>query len=117
MSALPRLKRRPEFLRVAATRRKSVAAGLVLQFRRRRAGEADTDLARVGFTVSRKVGNAVQRNRVRRRLKAAAAKVMTDHAMAGVDFVVIGRRNALTRPFSDLIGDLTASLRKLDAYR
>ena len=117
MSALPRLKRRPEFLRVAATRRKWVTPGLIVQVRPRPAGEADTEQARVGFTVSRKVGNAVQRNRVRRRLKAAAGKVMTEHAQTGVDFVVIGRRNSLTRPYSALMGDLTTALKKLATYR
>jgi ribonuclease P protein component len=117
VSAVQRLKRRPEFLRVAATRRKWVATGLILQIRPRPAGEADTDDARVGFTVSRKVGNAVLRNRARRRLKAVADKVMTEHAQGQVDFVIIGRKNTLTRPFSALMGDLTTALKKLDAYR
>ena len=85
--------------------------------RRSPAGEADTDDARVGFTVSRKVGNAVLRNRARRRLKAVADKVMTEHAQGQVDFVIIGRKNTLTRPFSALMGDLTTALKKLDAYR
>ncbi|NQU58369.1 MAG: ribonuclease P protein component [Rhodospirillales bacterium] len=117
MSAIPRLKRRPEFLKVAATRRKWVASGLIVQLRSRPSGEADTEQARVGFTVSRKVGNAVARNRVRRRLKAAAEIVMTEHAQQGMDFVIIGRRNSLTRPFTALEGDLTTALKKLDAYR
>ncbi len=117
MSEISRLKRRPEFLRVAATRRKWVAPGLIVQLRQRPGGEAGTEWARVGFTVSRKVGNAVARNRVRRRLKAAAQNVMTEHARPGADFVIIGRRNSLTRPFSALEGDLTTALKKLDAYR
>ena len=117
MSTLPRLKRRPEFLKVAATRRKWVASGLIVQLRPRPSGEADTEQARVGFTVSRKVGNAVARNRARRRLKAAAEIVMTEHAQPGVDFVIIGRKTSLKRPFSDLEGDLTTALKKLDAYR
>lgn len=117
MSALPRLKRRPEFLRVAATRRKWVTPGLILQIRPRPAGEADSDAARAGFTVSRKVGDAVRRNRARRRLKAAADTVMTEHARPGFDFVIIGRKTTLTRPFAALLGDLTKALKKLDAYR
>ncbi len=117
MSAVPRLKRRPEFLRVAATRRKWVAPGLIVQIRPRPAGEADTDEARVGFTVSRKVGNAVQRNRARRRLRVVADTVMTEHALEGFDFVIIGRQNTLTRPYSALVRDLTTALKKLDAYR
>jgi len=117
VSALSRLKRRPEFLRVAATRRKWVASGLIVQIRPRPAGEADTQGPRVGFTVSRKVGNAVQRNRVRRRLKAAAREVMTEHAPPGTDFVIIGRKVSLTRSFPALVGDLTTALKKLAAYR
>ncbi|MBT4934266.1 MAG: ribonuclease P protein component [Rhodospirillaceae bacterium] len=117
VSAIPRLKRRPEFLKVAATRRKWVASGLIVQSRPRPDEETDIRQARVGFTVSRKVGNAVARNRVRRRLRAAAENVMTEHAQPGMDFVIIGRRNSLKRSFSDLEDDLTTALKKLDAYQ
>jgi ribonuclease P protein component len=118
MAALERLKRRPEFLRVAATRRKFVAPGLILQARRHEPDGADAPPPlRVGFTVSRKVGNAVARNRARRRLRAAAEAVMTGHAAAGEDYVLIGRAGTLTRPFPALLADLEAGLRRLGAYR
>ena len=130
MAALERLKRRPEFLRVAATRRKYVAPGLILQARRRDApgsapgqaggavpGDAGLTPPRVGFTVSRKVGNAVARNRARRRLRAAADQVMPSHAAGGEDYVLIGRAGTLTRPFADLVADLEAGLKRLGAYR
>lgn len=117
VSVLPRLKRRPEFLRVAATRHKWVAPGLIVQVRKRSVGEAGTSDARIGFTVSRKVGNSVKRNRVRRRLKAAADKMMTQHAQGGMDFVVIGRKNTLKRPFTALMADMTVALKKLKTYR
>ncbi len=118
MAALERLKRRPEFLRVAATRRKFVAPGLILQARRHEpAGAGVPPPLRVGFTVSRKVGNAVARNRARRRLRAAAEAVMTGHAAAGEDYVLIGRAGTLTRPFPALLADLEAGLRRLGAYR
>jgi ribonuclease P protein component len=130
MAALERLKRRPEFLRVAATRRKYVAPGLILQARRRDApggapvqaggtvqGDAGPIPPRVGFTVSRKVGNAVARNRARRRLRAAADQVMPSHAAGGEDYVLIGRAGTLTRPFVDLVADLEAGLKRLGAYR
>lgn len=116
-----RLKRRFEFLRVAAAKRRFVAPGLILQARPRRVSDArvagiGADAVRIGFTVSRKVGNAVARNRARRRLRAAARQVMGDHARGGNDFVVIGRAGTLTRPFGDLVGDLEKALRRLDAY-
>ena len=115
MAAFDRLKRRPDFLRVAGTRQKSVTPGLILQARPREAAEAET--FRVGFTVSRKVGGAVARNRARRRLRAAAEAVMPAHAAAAHDYVVIGRAATLTRPFPALIDDLCAGLRRLGLYR
>jgi ribonuclease P protein component len=117
VAALERLKRRPEFLRVAASRRKFVAPGLILQARRRDGSGGDGTGPRVGFTVSRKVGNAVARNRARRRLRAAADQVMPRHAAAGEDYVLIGRAGTLTRPFVDLVADLEAGLKRLGAYR
>ena len=117
VSVLPRLKRRPDFLRVAATRRKWVAPGLIVQVRKRSVEEASTKDARIGFTVSRKVGNSVKRNRVRRRLKAAADIMMTKYAQGGMDFVIIGRKNALKRPFTALMADMMAALKKLETYR
>src|SRR5262249_45255473 len=71
MVAVGRLKRRPDFLRVAAGRRRWVAPGLILQALGRSAdgSTADDGPARVGFTASAKVGGAVVRNRARRRLR------------------------------------------------
>jgi len=112
-----RLKRRREFLRIAAEGRKWAAPGLVMQARRQDA-ETGRDMAgcRVGLTVSRRVGSAVDRNRARRRLRAAAEQVMPSHARADHDFVLIGRKATLTRPFAALVGDVETALRKLDAY-
>ncbi len=120
---LTRLKTRPEFLRVTRARRKWAAPGLILQVCPR--GELDegaghefgANQIRVGFTVSRKVGGAVVRNRARRRLRAAAEQVMTDHALGGRDYVLIGRRATTDRPFEALVGDIETALRKLGAYR
>ena len=117
MSVLPRLKQRPDFLRVAATGQKWVTPGLIIQVRERSYREISTNEARIGFTVTRKVGNSVKRNRVRRRLKAAAAEIMTKYAREGIDFVIIGRKNTLTRPFTALTDDMTMALKKLRTYR
>ena len=117
-----RLRRRREFLRVARGRRKWAAPGLVLQAReaagdsdraRETAGDAE---ARIGFTASRKVGNAVARNRARRRLRAAARQVLRASAKPGHDYVIIARQATLSRAFADLVGDLELAVRKLDAH-
>jgi ribonuclease P protein component len=109
-----RLKRRSEFLRVAGARRKCAMPGLVLQARRQdEAGGA----TRVGFTASRKVGGAVQRNRARRRLKAAAGQIVPGHAKAGFDLVLIARGATAKRPFRALLADLTAALKRVGAWR
>jgi ribonuclease P protein component len=118
MAVVERLKRRPEFLRVAGARRKWVAAGLILQADRRiPPGEGASDGLRVGFTVSRKVGNAVARNRARRRLRAAAALVLPRCAAPGHDYVIVGRAATLTRTFAGLTEDLEAGLRRLGLWR
>ncbi len=81
--------------------------------RRGDAGDDDGNEARVGFTVSKKVGNAVARNRARRRLRAAAEEVLPQLADRGTDYVLIGRKTTLTRPFAALRQDLEAALRRL----
>ena len=120
-----RLKRRAEFLQVAAANRKWVAPGLILQVRRQPSPEPSSDRAvpaadvapvRVGFTASRKVGNAVRRNRARRRLRAVAAEVL-EHAEPGTDFVLIARPATVDRDYRALVDDLTAGLKRLKLYR
>lgn len=106
-----RLRRRSEFLRVAQTGRKFAAAGLVLQA----APSVDREM-RVGFTVTRKVGPAVVRNRAKRRLRALAAEILPLHAAPGHDYVMIGRATTATRDFTGLRHDLAAALKRLKLW-
>lgn len=107
----PRLKRRAEFVRIAAAGRKVATAGLVLQ-----ALERDDDgPARLGFTVTKKIGNAVVRNRTRRRLKEAARLVLAERCplgtdVVGIDLVLVGRQGTGKRPFAALQEDLRRAL-------
>ena len=70
---------------------------------------------RVGFTVSRKVGNAVVRNRVRRRLREIARQVIPGQARPDLDYVLVGRQGAIARDFSALRGELLDALKRLKA--
>jgi ribonuclease P protein component len=116
MTALERLKRRPDFLRIADGRRKWVTSGLILQTLARASGDEAGAVIRVGFTATRKIGNAVVRNRARRRLRAAAASVMARHAATGFDYVLIARAETRTRPYAALVGDLETALRRLGTW-
>ncbi len=111
-----RLTQRPEFLRVAASRRRWVTPGLILQVAESSAA-GPQPVFRLGFTASRKVGGAVQRNRARRRLRAAARGLMPVHAVPGMDYVLVARAETVTRPYASLVGDLEAALRRLKLWR
>jgi len=70
---------------------------------------------RVGFTVSKKVGNAVARNRVRRRLREIARMVIPEQARSDLDYVLVGRQGALVRDFAILRQELVEALKRLKA--
>ena len=105
---MERLRQRADFL-AAATGIKVPAAAFVLQARKR----ADDGPVRLGFTVSKKVGNAIERNRVRRRLKEIVRLSGADRMQSGHDYVLVGRRAALKVPFARIAADFQAALRRL----
>ncbi|MCC8429190.1 ribonuclease P protein component [Reyranella aquatilis] len=108
---LGRLPNRSDFLRVQAGRRCAMP-GFVLQVAPLPPGLAFPAI-RVGFTVSRKVGNAVVRNRVRRRLREVARLVIPHGARADQDYVLVGRQGAIGRDFTVLQAELREALRRL----
>lgn len=87
--------------------------GFVLQLA---PADAQVPTARVGFTVSRKVGNAVERNRVRRRLREIARSVIPVQASPAFDYVLVGRQAALRRDFATLQAELVEALKRLKAW-
>lgn len=114
--AVERLKRRADFLRVAASRWKYATPGLVVQMRQRE-DMSSNPAARVGFTVTRKIGSAVTRNRARRRLREAARAILPEVAAPGCDYVLVARQGTIGRPYAELVGDLKSALTVLAAKR
>lgn len=105
------LKKRSDFLAVAAVRQKWTTPAFIVQVAPRPDGNAVCGL---GLTTSKKmVGNAVQRNRARRRLRALAREVLSASGKRGVDYVLIAREAALTRAYEDLRKDLLWALTRL----
>ena len=86
--------------------------GFVLLVRKR--GD-DDDLVRVGYTVTKKIGNAVVRNRMKRRFRALVRETFPDHAVAGADHVLIGRSSGIERDYATLAAELKRALGKLAA--
>ena len=109
---MERLRQRADFL-AAASGIKITATAFVLQARKR----ADDGPVRLGFTVSKKVGNAVERNRVRRRLREIVRLVDANRMRSGHDYVLIGRRAALKVPFARIAEDFEGALRRVHARR
>lgn len=117
-SGLATLKARSDFLRVAGARRKAVTPGLILQAAARPAvaekAAGGAAAIRVGYTASRKVGGAVVRNRAKRRLRAAAARVLSQCGRPATDYVLIARAVTAERPYAALVADLEAALRRIE---
>jgi len=115
---MERLTQRADYL-AAAAGVKVPAAAFILQARAR----ADADVPRFGFTVSKKVGNAVERNRVRRRLREIVRLAVADDAsaaasfVAGHDYVLIGRRAALQMPFERIAAEFAGALKRAGKRR
>jgi ribonuclease P protein component len=104
-----RLRRRRDFVAVAGTRRRWVAPAFVLQAGPRGA----PDEIGLGFTASRRIGNAVARNRARRRLRAAARAILPGAARPGYDYVLVARPAILTCPFNVVLSDLATAFARV----
>ena len=114
MATIERLKKRPDFLAAAEGRRfhteRMSAQG------RLRTTDGQPGL-RLGFTITKRVGHATERNRIRRRLREVVRLADAARLQAGHDYVVVGRRPALTLPFARIAQDFDGALRRLHAGR
>jgi ribonuclease P protein component len=101
------MRKRADYLKAASARRQGTG-GFLLQARDR----ADADpMVRVGFTASKKIGNAVLRNRAKRRLRALVREGLAGQARPGWDYVLVARPEAtVTRPYADLLSDLSQAI-------
>jgi ribonuclease P protein component len=107
------LTKRADFVRASHALRQGTP-GIHLQARERAQGEAAG--VRVGFTCSKKVGNAVARNRAKRRLREVARLVLPEQGRDGWDYVLVGRHDVTASlPFDALVADLRRALRKVHA--
>lgn len=109
--SLATIKNRRDFLAVTSGHRIATSA-FVLQMRRRPVDHPVKDIARVGFTVTKKMGNAVARNRIKRRLREAVRKYQAMMA-EGYDYVIIARQKSLDCPFEILLGELQFAFSKI----
>jgi ribonuclease P protein component len=109
---MERLRQRADFLAAASGARAATAAFL-LQARTR----DDEGPARVGFTVSKKVGNAVERNRVRRRLREVVRQLAAERMHRSTDYVLIARRAALHMSFDRLGEECVGALKRVHGRR
>lgn len=107
-ATIDRLLKRRDFL-AAASAQSFAAKGVVVQMRDRK----DDKPARLGFTVTKKLGGAVTRNRIKRRLREAARLTVPQLAQPGHDYVLIGRASGLERPFSSLQNDIRTAFNRL----
>jgi ribonuclease P protein component len=107
---LQTLRHRADFLRAASARRQGTQ-GFLLQARAR---DDDTSAIRVGFTCSKKIGNAVTRNRAKRRLREIARALLPQNGRAGWDYVLVGRPGTtIDRDFTLLLSDMNSALERI----
>lgn len=110
VATLRRLRRRSQFLRAARGNRAGRSA-----FGLQSIAVADAEPG-IGFTVTKKTGNSPERNRIKRRLRAAVTACARDF-IAQHDYVLVGRREALSEPFTKLVADLGALITRVHAPR
>ena len=113
---ISKIKKRADFLKASKADFKYIAPSVIVQAREHTNGEIKmigSLASRVGFTVSKKVGNSVIRNLIKRRLRAAARSLMPKYSMPNHDIVIIGRKKTIEKTFTEILTDIKKALIKL----
>lgn len=110
------LKKRRDFLRLRGGVRSPTPVCVIEAKPRERSGgePCENGSCRFGFTVTKKLGNAVQRNRIRRRLKSAIQHLAPHHGVEGFDYVIVARKEALTAPWEELLRQVRRALQRIE---
>lgn len=108
------IKKRRDFLHAAASGKKFITGTFILQMVMREAAHPEpASETRIGFTVTKKMGGAVIRNRIKRRLREAAKPAIKKYGQAGCDYVVISRQKALACDFSEIERDMEFAFKRI----
>jgi len=112
------IKNRRDFLSATAAGKKFITGSFILQMIPRGQTHPVTNpAARFGFTVTKRMGNAVTRNRIKRRLREAIRKVAPRHILDGHDYVIISRQKALDCTFADLLRDMEFAFSRIPSMK
>jgi len=109
------LKKRKDYLRIQSGRKCRAPRFTLAMTAREGSEQVGDDVSRFGCTVTKRIGNAVRRNRVKRRLREAIRLAGPENAQAGFDYVIIARAAALDAPFGKLVEEIQAALQRVHA--
>lgn len=112
-STIQTLKKRSDFVAANTTGQKWISPSVIVQILK----QDNPDTINIGYTVTKKVGNAVTRNRIKRRLRAAVTEIIPENAKTGFAYVLIGRKETETADFEKLCADLKWCLKRLDVLK
>lgn len=108
------IKKRSDFLLAAASGKKFITNSVILQMLKRADNHpASSETVRIGFTVTKKMGNAVIRNKIKRRLREASRLTAVEYGQPGHDYVIISRHKTLTCNFSELQRDMEFAFKRI----